>query len=128
MATLSEFQTRRAINAPGEYAQPPHPFIAAHLDDSVTHFQVVLPGAKRAITHAELFLRQAQGMSEREIVELVNSRWEQANAHRIAAFESWRDGERIEREREVEQKRRDRLIALAELEVELVARAKARES
>lgn len=48
-----------------------------------------LPGAKASIAHDELLTLRDQGMADHEIVNLVNQRWRDANAHRAHVTDRW---------------------------------------
>jgi hypothetical protein len=53
---------------------------------------VALPGAKAAISHAHLLAHQDAGRQERDVVERVNAKWQQANADLLAEHAAWASG------------------------------------
>jgi hypothetical protein len=53
---------------------------------------VALPGAKAAISHAHLLAHQDAGRQERDVVERVNAKWQQANADLLAEHAAWAAG------------------------------------
>ena len=125
MPTLSEFQAQRSIAAKEfadkPYQQPAHLFLASlHPDDEQLHRQHVLPGAKRAVTHAELGEWRNEGLSEAQMVERVNVRFDGVNYRRLAEFDVWRNGPLQEQIAEHQERQAARARALAEFERQLV--------
>ena len=123
--SLGDFQAQRSIDAEPfadqEYEQPAHQFLASlHPDDPDLHTQHVIPGAKRAVTHAELKAWQQQGLSEHDMVEHVNARWDAVNHRRQADFDVWRNGEHRVQVEGHQARVAARAQALAELERRLL--------
>ena len=125
MPTLSEFQAQRSIAAKEfadkPYCQPAHVFLASlHPDDHTLHRQHVLPGAKRAISHDELETWRQEGLSEPQMVDRVNARFDGVNYRRLAEFDVWRNGPLLEQIVEHRERQAARARALAKFERQLV--------
>lgn len=111
-SSLGSFQAQRANDAPignSEYELAPHSFLASvYPNDPDLHRQIVLPGAKRAVTEDVLRDAQARGITPEQIVDSITADFDRANAKREVEFKEWRDGDRlrmIEAARLLEQQR-----------------------
>lgn len=111
--TLSAMQASRANAQPAKVQSV---LEIVHPNEPELHDQVVLPGAKRAITQAELV---ASPLTISEVVRKINADFDDRNAARMADFDAWTD--ELEREKELRAHReRIRAMAIARFQAQIM--------